>query len=115
MRSLPFPLLRPSQKSPLLLLLPYLDAFCLHLPTFTLSSLTVHRFLISSCCVASKALCDSFCTNAHYAKVGGIRVGELNLLERELVGGLGWKLTVSRALVFVFCSPFYSAARRRDS
>ncbi|KAL7410475.1 cyclin-domain-containing protein [Mrakia frigida] len=87
------------EKSPLLLLLPYLDAFCLHLPTFTLSSLTVHRFLISSCCVASKALCDSFCTNAHYAKVGGIRVGELNLLERELVSGLGWKLTCDGSLL----------------
>jgi hypothetical protein len=56
--------------------------------------LTVHRFLISSACVASKAICDSFCTNSHYAKVGGIKVDELNLLERELISGLGWKLNV---------------------
>lgn len=94
------------QKSPLLILLPYLDAFCAHLPSFTLSSLTVHRFLISSACVASKAICDSFCTNSHYAKVGGIKVDELNLLERELISGLGWKLNVR---------PCSSPWGRRDS
>lgn len=88
-----------NQKSPLLLLLPYLDAFCIQLPTFTLSSLTVHRFLITSACIASKALCDQFCTNQHYAKVGGIRVAELNLLERELIAGLGWRLVTEEALL----------------
>ncbi|CED83082.1 Cyclin [Phaffia rhodozyma] len=87
------------EKSPLLILLPYLDAFSVHLPSFTLSSLTVHRFLIASACIASKALCDSFCTNAHYAKVGGIKIGELNLLERELISGLDWSLTCDGSLL----------------
>lgn len=50
--------------------------------------------------MASKALCDSFCTNSHYAKVGGIKLDELNLLERGLIAGLGWKLTVR----LFFCS-----------
>ncbi|WVQ80471.1 hypothetical protein IAT38_002576 [Cryptococcus sp. DSM 104549] len=80
------------EKIPLLSLLSYIDITCLNLPTFTLSSLTVHRFLIASICAGSKAQCDVFCTNAHYAKVGGIRPAELNALERELLKVTEWDL-----------------------
>ncbi|WVR03377.1 hypothetical protein IAU60_000368 [Kwoniella sp. DSM 27419] len=80
------------EKIPLLSLLAYIDTTCLNLPTFTLSSLTVHRFLIASVCAGSKAQCDVFCTNAHYAKVGGIKTGELNALERELLRVTKWDL-----------------------
>ena len=68
---------------------------CARNPRFTVSSLTVHRFLIASITVSTKALCDAFCTNSHYAKIGGIKVAELNLLERELLTALDWRLTVS--------------------
>jgi len=68
---------------------------------FTISSLTVHRFLISSIAVSSKALCDVFCTNSHYAKVGGLRVVELNLLEKEFLAAIDWRLTVSILLPFL--------------
>lgn len=84
-----------TQKIPLLSLLSYIDTTCQHLPTFTLSSLTVHRFLIAGVCAGSKAQCDVFCTNAHYAKVGGIKTGELNALEREFVEVTQWDLCVS--------------------
>lgn len=84
------------QKIPLLSLLAYIDLTCQNLPTFTLSSLTVHRFLIAGVTAGSKAQCDVFCTNAHYAKVGGIKVGELNNLEREFLRVTGWALCVSR-------------------
>ncbi len=67
---------------------------CARNPRFTVSSLTVHRFLIASITVSTKALCDAFCTNSHYAKIGGIKVAELNLLERELLMALDWRLTV---------------------
>ncbi|WWD22318.1 hypothetical protein CI109_106809 [Kwoniella shandongensis] len=80
------------EKIPLLSLLSYIDITCLNLPTFTLSSLTVHRFLIASVCAGSKAQCDVFCTNAHYAKVGGIKTNELNALERELLRVTKWDL-----------------------
>jgi hypothetical protein len=86
-----------SQRLPLLSLLAYIDITCNSLPTFTLSSLTVHRFLIAGVTAGSKALCDVFCTNAHYAKVGGIKVNELNALERELVKVTDWNLCVSAA------------------
>ena len=65
------------------------------MPLFTLSSLTCHRFVIASITVSSKGLCDAFCTNSLYAKVGGISVTELNVLEREFLAGIEWRLMVS--------------------
>jgi hypothetical protein len=72
---------------------------CARNPRFTVSSLTVHRFLIASITVSTKALCDAFCTNSHYAKIGGIKVAELNLLERELLTALDWRLTSTKELL----------------
>jgi hypothetical protein len=92
-----------SQKIPLLSLLAYIDLTCAHLPTFTLSTLTVHRFLIAGVCAGSKAQCDVFCTNSHYAKVGGIKVGELNALEREFLRVTQWNLCVSLSLCAERC------------
>lgn len=88
-------LTRSSQKTCLLITLHYIDQVCARIPKFFLSSLTCHRFVISAIVVSSKALCDAFCTNNHYAKVGGIRVGELNLLEKEFLSLIDWRLTVS--------------------
>lgn len=65
------------------------------MPLFTLSSLTCHRFIIASITVCSKGLCDTFCTNSLYARVGGIPVSELNVLEREFLRMIDWRLTVS--------------------
>jgi hypothetical protein len=98
-----------GQKIPLLSLLAYIDITCQHLPTFTLSSLTVHRFLIAGVCAGSKAQCDVFCTNAHYAKVGGIKVQELNALEREFLKVTQWNLCVRLKSV----STILTAVQRR--
>ncbi|GJJ06371.1 hypothetical protein Clacol_000562 [Clathrus columnatus] len=72
---------------------------CARVARFTISSLTVHRFLISSITVSSKALCDVFCKNSYYARVGGLRVVELNILEKELLAFLDWRLTCTRDLL----------------
>lgn len=70
----------------------YIDRLCALYPPFTISSLTVHRFLISSATVASKGLSDSFWTNKTYARVGGISVAELALLELELLWRVEWRI-----------------------
>lgn len=84
------------EKSCLLITLHYIDQICTRRPSFVISSLTVHRFIITSVAVSSKALCDVFCTNAHYAQVGGAHVEELNLLEREFLAFIDWNLTCTR-------------------
>lgn len=70
----------------------YIDRLCELYPAFTVSSLTVHRFLISSATVASKGLSDSFWTNKTYARVGGISVAELALLELEFLWRVEWRI-----------------------
>ncbi|KIJ49588.1 hypothetical protein M422DRAFT_27954 [Sphaerobolus stellatus SS14] len=82
-----------------LVTLHYIDQICARLPRFTISSLTVHRFLISSIAISSKALCDVFCMNSYYAKVGGLRVQELNLLEKDFLAAIDWRLNCTQELL----------------
>lgn len=70
----------------------YIDLLCSFYPAFFISSLTVHRFLITAATVASKGLSDSYWNNSTYARVGGISVTELGLLELELLHRVDWKV-----------------------
>ncbi|RAL04953.1 regulatory cyclin phoB [Aspergillus ibericus CBS 121593] len=70
----------------------YIDRLCALYPAFTVSSLTIHRFLIASATVASKGLSDSFWTNKTYARVGGITMTELALLELEFLFRVEWRI-----------------------
>jgi hypothetical protein len=76
----------------LLAMVYYIDRLCTLYPPFTISSLTVHRFLIAAATVGSKGLSDSFWTNNTYARVGGVSVKELALLELEFLGRLQWRI-----------------------
>ena len=78
----------------------YIDRLCALYSSFTISSLTVHRFLITSATVASKGLSDSFWTNKTYARVGGVSLKELALLELEFLARVEWRI-VPRAEVLV--------------
>ena len=70
----------------------YIDRLCLMYQDFTINTLTVHRFLITAATVAAKGLSDSFWNNATYARVGGVRVAELKLLELEFLHRVDWKI-----------------------
>lgn len=70
----------------------YIDLLTQKYPSFALNSLTVHRFLLTATTIASKALCDSFCSNSHYAKVGGVNILELNLLEVEFLKCVNYRV-----------------------
>ncbi|KAH9816081.1 cyclin-domain-containing protein [Melampsora americana] len=76
----------------ILSILPYIDRICEKLANFTICSLTVHRFSITAVTVSSKFLCDSFYANSRYAKVGGIGLVEMNLLEREFLIAIDYRL-----------------------
>ena len=70
----------------------YIDRLCLLYPAFTINTLTVHRFLITAATVAAKGLSDSFWNNATYARVGGIKITELCVLELEFLYRVDWKI-----------------------
>ncbi|CAI4508214.1 ALI_HP2_G0042960.mRNA.1.CDS.1 [Saccharomyces cerevisiae] len=70
----------------------YIDLLSSVYSAFTLNSLTVHRFLLTATSVGSKGLCDSFCTNTHYAKVGGVQCSELHVLENEFLKRVNYRI-----------------------
>ncbi|KAF2671626.1 cyclin-domain-containing protein [Microthyrium microscopicum] len=74
----------------LLAMVYYIDRLCSLYPAFTITSLTVHRFLITAATVAAKGLSDSFWTNHTYARVGGVSTKELAMLELDFLGRLDW-------------------------
>ncbi|KAI0633357.1 cyclin-domain-containing protein [Trametes polyzona] len=88
-----------AERSCLLITLHYIDQISARMPVFVLSSLTCHRFVIAAIAISSKCLCDTFCSNSVYAKVGGIPVGELNVLEREFLRMIDWQLTCTREVL----------------
>lgn len=70
----------------------YIDRLCSLYPAFTITTLTVHRFLITAATVAAKGLSDSFWNNTTYARVGGIKLAELGLLELEFLYRVDWRI-----------------------
>ncbi|KZT70908.1 cyclin-domain-containing protein [Daedalea quercina L-15889] len=108
----------------LLITLHYIDQICARAPLFTLTSLTCHRFVITAITIASKTFCDVFSVNAVYAKVGGIPVDELNMLEREFLRMIDWNLTCTREVLQEYyvnlvrthsMGTYYIAARESSS
>ncbi|KAI8921754.1 cyclin-domain-containing protein [Entophlyctis helioformis] len=83
------------ERAALLLMLVYIDRICARLTTFTMSSLTAHRFIIAATVAGSKCISDQYCTNSFYGKVGGIALEEMNVLELELCKTMNWELACS--------------------
>ncbi|KAN0116402.1 Cyclin domain containing protein [Russula decolorans] len=90
------------EKTCLLLILHYIDQICAREPNFTISSLTVHRFIISAVSLSSKSHCDAFCTNAHYARVGGLAPSEVSRLERAFLAAIDWRLACTREVLQLY-------------
>lgn len=63
------------------------------------TSLTVHRLVITAVMLAAKLMDDKYYNNAFYAKVGGITICELNHMELEMLRMLGYRTFVSSSRV----------------
>ena len=94
------------QKTCLLLFLHYIDLICAREPTFTISSLTVHRFIISAGSLSSKSHCDAFCTNAHYARVGDLPPAELAFLDHAFPAAIDWRLACTHEVLQLYYVAF---------
>ncbi|OEH73946.1 cyclin2 related protein [Cyclospora cayetanensis] len=77
------------------LALVYIDRILKRHPGFTVSLLNIHRLLLSAVAVAAKFYDDVYYSNRHYAKVGGVRTPELNLLEGQFLSLISFQLFVS--------------------
>ncbi|XP_059625297.1 cyclin-U4-1-like [Cornus florida] len=82
----------------------YLDRFVQRQPLLPINSFNVHRLLITSVLISAKFMDDMYYNNAYYAKVGGISTKEMNLLEVELLFGLGFHLNVTPTTFHTYSS-----------
>ncbi|CAO3607347.1 unnamed protein product [Cunninghamella echinulata] len=60
-----------------------------------IDSFNIHRLIIAGVMIASKLFSDVFFTNTRYAKVGGLPVSELNVLELEFLALNNYNLFVT--------------------
>ncbi|KAL8513579.1 hypothetical protein ACS0TY_012886 [Phlomoides rotata] len=81
----------------------YVDRF-IQQTNLHLTSLNVHRLLITSVMVAAKFMDDAFFNNAYYARVGGITTSELNELEMKFLFDVDFQLHVSVQTFKKYCS-----------
>ncbi|XP_021911274.1 cyclin-U3-1 [Carica papaya] len=72
----------------------YVDRF-LQQTDVHLTSLNIHRLLITSVMLAAKVFDDAFFNNAYYARVGGVTTAELNRLEMTFLFSLDFRLQVN--------------------
>ncbi|KFK37958.1 hypothetical protein AALP_AA3G051800 [Arabis alpina] len=63
--------------------------------TRRLTSLNIHRLLITSLLVAAKFLDRKCCNNAYYAKIGGVGTEEMNMLERTFLFDIDFRLNIT--------------------
>ena len=63
------------------------------------TSLTVHRLVITAVMLAAKLMDDKYYNNAFYAKIGGITTSELNHMELEMLRMLDYRTFVSSSRV----------------
>lgn len=72
----------------------YIDRIVKLHPEFTISTLNIHRLLVTSVMLSAKFFDDVYYSNAYYAKVGGVRTNELNALETLFLKLIEWRLHV---------------------
>lgn len=73
----------------------YLGRVVKYNPNMIISQWSVHRLLINSMMLATKHQDDDYYSNAYYARVGGVSLAELNILEAAMLNLLDWRLVVT--------------------
>ncbi|KAH7429392.1 hypothetical protein KP509_09G046100 [Ceratopteris richardii] len=82
----------------------YMDRLIHRHPDEPITSMNVHRLLITSVMTAAKVVEDVHFNNAFYAKVGGVTITELNKLELKLLFCLDFRLQVTPRVFEDYCS-----------
>lgn len=72
----------------------YVDTIIQRNKAFVISSLNIHRLLITSIMLAAKFYDDIYYNNAYYAKIGGVPCHEVNNLELEFLFMINFTLNV---------------------
>ena len=73
----------------------YIDRIMKKQSDFVISKLNIHRLIVTSMMLAVKFFDDTYYSNAYYAKVGGVKAPEMNILEVHFLRLIDWHLYVS--------------------
>jgi len=73
----------------------YIDRIMKKQSDFVISKLNIHRLIVTSMMLAVKFFDDTYYSNAYYAKVGGVKAPEMNVLEVHFLRLIDWHLYVS--------------------
>lgn len=87
----------------LVLSLMYIDRAMKLLEGFQVDAWNIHRLLLTSVMIAAKFHDDVYYSNTHYARVGGVKVKELNRLETHFLAMMQWRFNASREEYDVYC------------
>eukprot|EP01134_Creolimax_fragrantissima_P002879 CFRG2879T1 len=84
----------PCSRHCFVLALVYIDRLVQSSPRLRVTSLNIHRLLVTAVMVASKYFDDKYYNNVYFAKVGGIPSRQMNALEMELCFRMNWECYV---------------------
>lgn len=87
----------------------YIDRIIKRHSHIQVCSLSGHRLFAVSLIMAVKYNEDTYYSNAYYAKVAGLRLQEVNKLERHFLRLLDWKLIVQPEEYSMYCELFTAA------
>jgi len=90
----------------------YLDRLLQNNPGFALSNQNIHRLLLSAIILAIKYSDDFYADNSTYAKIGGVSLKEVNMLEKDMLKLLRYDLYVSSNLYFQYASELELQAQK---
>ena len=77
------------------LALVYIDRLIKRHSDFSVTQFNVHRLLVTAVMLAAKFFDDLYYSNGYYAKVGGVKCSELNVLEVHFLRMVDWRLAVT--------------------
>eukprot|EP00927_Polykrikos_kofoidii_P021147 TRINITY_DN2011_c0_g2_i1.p1 TRINITY_DN2011_c0_g2~~TRINITY_DN2011_c0_g2_i1.p1 ORF type:complete len:196 (-),score=25.58 TRINITY_DN2011_c0_g2_i1:93-680(-) len=73
----------------------YIDRIVMLHPGFPVCRLSIHKLILTAAMLAVKFFDDIYYSNAYYAKVGGVKPKEINLLETQFLRLIDWRLHVT--------------------
>eukprot|EP00826_Nyctotherus_ovalis_P052661 TRINITY_DN6725_c0_g1_i10.p1 TRINITY_DN6725_c0_g1~~TRINITY_DN6725_c0_g1_i10.p1 ORF type:complete len:197 (+),score=20.72 TRINITY_DN6725_c0_g1_i10:189-779(+) len=80
----------------------YIDKLLLNNESFGVSMRNAHRVILAGLVLAIKYLDDIYADNSVFARIGGISLNELNILEAEMIRLLNFDLHVGAELYFQY-------------
>lgn len=72
----------------------FIDRLVRRQPYITVNKMSCHRLLLTGMVVAAKTHDDRFYTNKFYARIGGVELQDLNLMEARFLKLLDWAVFV---------------------